>query len=367
MYCRKCGNQVNEGAKFCGACGTAIEVVNGNVQNTNTVNIEQPVNTVYPQQPVYNQPINQPQQTGANKAPLIVAIVIIVLFGIMFCFIMGIAIFGAIIGSDYDYHYEANTDMRKLVYNDIEFEYDNSIWSEESEDDWKFITKSTGKIGLSYETSDYFYSTSSLAKVMKEEIESDGGILIGNIEDITINGQVWSKIVCRYENTKYLFLLFANKYDTYIFSYMPRSEYVYDAEIKDIEKIYKTLKLDTTKQEQSEKIAKSKLIGEWDWGISGYFVIENNSIYLYKDSSKSMDNVFYGTYTASDKIPTYAAGYVEGMTLIMTVEKYNVDGIEQKIDGNSNQLEFAFSPNADGTYTIKNMNTYSSNTATKIK
>ena len=123
--------------------------------------------------------------------------------------------------------------------------------------------------------------------------------------------------------------------------------------------------MDNSEEIKGEEEAKKVLIGEWDWNTTGYFVFTKDKVYLYESSKKSMDNVYYGTYTADNKIATYASGYVDGIHIIMTAEKYYLDGKEQTIT--NNQLEFTFTKNSDGTYTVKNLTAGISGKATKIK
>ena len=39
MFCKNCGNEINEGIKFCPNCGNAIEAIK-NTANKNTVEIQ---------------------------------------------------------------------------------------------------------------------------------------------------------------------------------------------------------------------------------------------------------------------------------------------------------------------------------------
>lgn len=348
MYCKNCGNKLNEGSNFCGSCGTPVNNTNQSVTL---------VPNVAPSQPI-----------KSSKAPLIVAIIIFVIMIISFFVVFGIIIITTVLEEVDNYPLDnigEQITTKKLINNDVSLEY-SAEWIEfPDEDNIKIIQKATQTIKLGYSTSDYYYTTDKAAEEIKTELTEKGAIVLEDFQNTTINGLTWKKLVCELNNNKYLFLVYSNKYDIYVFSYQATNSESYSANIAEVEKIYKTLKLDTSKQKQAEKNAKAKLIGEWDWGISGYFVIENDKIYVYKDSSKSLDNVFYGTYTADDKIATYGTGYAEGMYVVMTVEKYYVDGKEITIK--NNKIDFAFSPNNDGTYTIKNMSTYNSNIATKVK
>ena len=147
---------------------------------------------------------------------------------------------------------------------------------------------------------------------------------------------------------------------------MTSSAVYYAAEIKDVSEVYNTLNIDNTEDILSEEEAKDKLIGEWDWGSQGYFVIDENMIYLYKDSSKDINNLIYGTYKADNKIMTYGAGYADGIYVLMTIKDFYIDG-ERLNDATGSQFEFAFIEGADGTYIIKNINTGASGIAEKIR
>ena len=87
---------------------------------------------------------------------------------------------------------------------------------------------------------------------------------------------------------------------------------------------------------------------------------------MYQDSTKDKNNVFFGTYVADNKLKTYAAGYVDGYEVIMTIEEFYQNG--EKLDTSSlSKFNYAFAPNADGTYTIKNLTNGLSGIAKKVK
>jgi len=123
------------------------------------------------------------------------------------------------------------------------------------------------------------------------------------------------------------------------------------------------------KQDDDEKevSAKEKLLGEWDWGRYGYFVFtEDNELYLYKDSSKSMDNVVVGTYTASNGIQTNAAGMKDGVTVIASYEEFYLDGVKQE-GMQSPKRQYAFELKSDGSYYVTDLYSYSGGSVIKIK
>lgn len=66
MICKNCGNELREGSRFCGKCGTAVSGQEGN----------QPQQPVY-QQPVYQQPMNrQPRNPNDGRGYSITALVL---------------------------------------------------------------------------------------------------------------------------------------------------------------------------------------------------------------------------------------------------------------------------------------------------
>jgi hypothetical protein len=138
-------------------------------------------------------------------------------------------------------------------------------------------------------------------------------------------------------------------------------------EKKDNKEDKKDNKVNEKEDEPKEVSAKDKLLGEWDWGKLGYFVFtEDNELYLYKDSSKSMDNVVVGTYTASNGIQTNAAGMKEGITIIASYEDFYLDGVKQD-SMKSPKRQYVFELKSDGSYYATDLATYSSGALKKIK
>lgn len=70
MYCKNCGKELQESVKFCAVCGTPVEV-------GNTAPANQPVS-----EPEQNVTIAVPRKSKSLKIALIIAIIVIVLFGI---------------------------------------------------------------------------------------------------------------------------------------------------------------------------------------------------------------------------------------------------------------------------------------------
>lgn len=158
---------------------------------------------------------------------------------------------------------------------------------------------------------------------------------------------------------------FIDDYNQYSISYVTYEE-EYLENLSEAKEIINTVQLDTTQKQLDEKAAKKELVGEWDCGKTGYVVFnEDNTYYFYKDSTKSMDNVIIGKYSATNKVKTYAAGYTNGIYILCDIEKGIMDG-KTYIKPN-NKIDYVFIPNEDGEYDCKNMVTYSTFKASKVK
>ncbi|MBS4913148.1 MAG: DUF805 domain-containing protein [Veillonella sp.] len=64
MFCKKCGEQLKEGAKFCAVCGTPVQQTNGAnfAQQNGSVNTGTPSQAAYAAQPAQQVTPNQPVQ-----------------------------------------------------------------------------------------------------------------------------------------------------------------------------------------------------------------------------------------------------------------------------------------------------------------
>lgn len=273
---------------------------------------------------------------------------------------------------DYDYDYSYFDEPEETL--NIEDLYLNyySDWSKDnlnSDENKKVLKKDDMTIEITYSTSNIYMTTEQFADSLIKAYKNHYTILSDKSE-VEINQNTWIKI--KYmeeflgEKTISSQLFLADDYNYYSFTFTAEEEDYYD-EIFRVKKIYNTLKLDNTKDELSSKDAKLKLVGEWDLGKKGYLVIEDkdNKFYLYKDSSKSMDNVYFGTYNCDNKIKTYAAGYADGLYLELTIDEVYMDG--KKTEAKNNRVDYAFTPSNNGTYQVKDMVTYDIFTAKKVK
>lgn len=272
---------------------------------------------------------------------------------------------------DDDYEYVTSNELSETIsVQDLYLNY-YSDWSKDnlnSDENVKVLKKDNMVIKVACSTTDVYMTTEEFADTLIEDYKNLYKII--DKSKVEINQNTWINVEYMEESlgkkilSSQLFL--ADDYNYYSFTFTAEEEDYYD-EIFRVKKIYNTLKLDNTKDELSSKDAKSKLVGEWDLGKKGYLVIEDkdNKFYLYKDSSKSMDNVYFGTYNCDNKIKTYAAGYADGLYLELTIDEVYMDG--KKTEAKNNRVDYAFTPSNNGTYQVKDMVTYDIFTAKKVK
>ena len=364
MFCRNCGSQIRDGVSFCTNCGMPLK--DGNNSNIQT-------NDVAPQ--ISNTGSNMVSVPVPKKsnAGLIVGIILGVLFLIGFIIIVayfGISFIKTLGGGGHNPPISPPvvSKLKTEKVKDVSIEYDSSIWNKntsKSDSESLFLEYDNYIVALRHSKSNTFMNTYSFANAMKDNFTSTGYTIEGYVTDKTVNGIVWKQLSFSKDNQKFTQLFYSTGYDLYSIAYSSYKDSFSLGESYFNDIVY-TLKYDNTALINGEKEAKKVLVGEWDWGISGYFVFDNSGkVYLYKDSSKSMSNVAYGTYTADNKIATYASGYADGIYVVMTVDAFIIDGEKQSLS--NNKIEYAFTKNNDGTYTIKNITTGSSNTAKKVK
>lgn len=252
---------------------------------------------------------------------------------------------------------------REVKVKDMIVKYDPDVWKEVSisstaddSGEIKAIEHKENKFRIVsvYSESNYYVTTANLAKSISDSLK-DAGI---TPKENTVGE--WAEIQYEGETGTVVQRFYADNYDTYSVTFM----YTNEADVNEAEKVFSNIKFDDTAKKQSEKIAKEKLIGEWEWKNNGYFVIDEEKLYYFMDSSKDMNNVRYGTYEATDKVATYGSGYINGMTVIVDYEKSVMDG---EVIGTSGKGEFVFIENADGSYSIQNMVTSGKGPITKVK
>ena len=208
------------------------------------------------------------------------------------------------------------------------------------------ISKGRTKIAVVYFELDRYYSSYNAVDELGKEIGKawDTFNKIGTIEEAKINGVSWYKIsfegIYEGDKGKGQLLAYSTGYEVYALSYVsPEKEYGLNLDVA--EEIINSLVIEV------DEAANIKA-GEWDGGNAGYYVFnEDNTLFIYEKSTKDKNNVFHATYTAKDKIATYSAGYVDGVTVVTTITKVIKNGKEE--DGSiGNQHEYAFQEKADG-------------------
>ncbi|MBQ4634237.1 MAG: zinc ribbon domain-containing protein [Bacilli bacterium] len=356
MFCKNCGSNINPGARFCTSCGTPTEnnsldhqqpVVN-NIES-DSLNYQQPVvNDIKSDSLNYQQSVTSYENKKSNNKTVFWIILVLV--------IAALSIFGLFKLSQSlisDMFSSGEIGLEELKLKDVSFTYDSSIWpykaSTTNNTSSVGVSKSNCLVGLMYSKNDYYITTEAFAKQHKDSYINQGYTIVEDLEKITINGNEWFKLVVNEPNSTALQLFFVKGYDAYSFTYKAVSS-DYHANLQHAQEVYNTLKYDNSSDLASQQNGKRQLIGEWDWDRSGYVVANSDQIYVYRDSSKDPQNVYYGTYVVYDRIMTYGEGYIEGLYLMINVERSIING---QVSDEKYQLEFALIPNNDGTYTLK--------------
>ena len=357
MHCRECGKEVNLNETYCSNCGQRVIALNEQNSENQVMN-------------------NASFKQKSNKKMIFIIIGIIVGFVVLLS-IIGLSIVVILsLNNEYKNPVEVidNNLTETLKLKDLTLKYDRS-WNEEynSGTDSKVIKRDKVILTLNYSKSDWYYTTTGFAEEMIKEYEDNENWNYNTVSlgKETINGKEWSKLefiaTVNGEKRKGLQYFFSTDYEYYSIIYMS-AESDYNSYINEVNKFIKTIEL-YTKPVNSQDV-KKKILGEWDCGTTGYLVInDDNTYYFYENSSQSMDNVIYGTYECSDGIPTYAAGYAEGILFIGNIKKATVDGEDKVLNTGDNKIQYGFSPNGtDGKYyNSKNINTGSTFTMRKIK
>jgi hypothetical protein len=159
--------------------------------------------------------------------------------------------------------------------------------------------------------------------------------------------------------SRQLLLIHNDGYDRYVISVTAIEASEYDRAWPYAREVLTALTFDDSKQKADEEAGMKLAIGEWDCGVQGYFVfMADGTMYFFMDSSKGMDNVIIGDYTADNKVPTNAAGYVEGLNITAKITYVCMGGVETELRGNETG-QYIFTPAAAGgnEYEFANMTT----------
>ncbi|SES70860.1 hypothetical protein [[Clostridium] polysaccharolyticum] len=228
--------------------------------------------------------------------------------------------------------------------------YYNSKWTydaEKSQDATLAFTRGNTIIGVtcSQETTyqipqDMMKRSLDAAKAQEKDIK-----IIKDMKEIKVNGDIWYE--CSYQTGSgddtqyYIQRTYGKNYYAYSISYMGVGD-DFEAFKSNALTILDSCILDVP-DNKGEQEAKKELIGELDAGSKGYLELrKDGTYYWYSDSSKSMDNVHYGTYACDNKIKAMnIAEGKNGYYLALFPSKYFVNGEES--DMAAYKIEFAFS------------------------
>ncbi len=351
MKCDKCGAPIGPGDLQCSYCKEKL--VNSTIVNNQSN--EQQVNE---QLKSTQTNTTQNKKTGSGFLVFIVIIIVIGLGGLLLYKAGALKAFFNDKGSgNNSNNEEKESSKNKATSKKLSLSYPKT-WKKESEGENGITLKkdNTIIIGGSFSVSVYFSSYAAMEEFANEFAKEWEVFTKLNKEEVEIKGITWHKLeysVTKDGSTKYGVLwIHSTGYEIYNISYAANKEEFYD-NLKSAEEIVATAVIAV--DEEANAKAKKKLIGEWDGGNSGYYVFnEDDTLLIYRESAKDKNNVFYATYVATDKIATYAAGYVEGVSVVTTITKVVIDGKEET-NSVGNNLEYAFQERDDGNLNATNI------------
>jgi flagellar basal body-associated protein FliL len=356
MYCSRCGTKNEAGQSFCTKCGN---------------NLNQ--NTPIQPQPVYQ----QPRKSGSGAAIVIICVILgILLLGILA--VVGFVFFIGSLVKEYEASYQ------DLSIGDLTLQYNSTLWTEKTLSNngsapnakGKALVHNEDKITIIYSPNDYI-TTIDLCDDTADEYSRTGLTVKSRNQNYSIDGKSWCGIEYKDNKNTTLQLFYSNGTDSYSFSFTsPNGDY--DTHEFYATEIYNSIKVkggstnnsnnnnnNNTIPEEKPRTSKTAIEGEWDWGVRGYLVVNGNNWYLYKDSSKSMRNVRYGTFTIKYGIPTNNGGTADGYYIYVKYTNTTMDGVSRP--DLVSDIDYAFVPGNDGTYYLMDLATRSEGYLTKIR
>ena len=214
MFCKKCGNQVEENAKFCTKCGNTMEGIN-----------QTPIQST---PPVVNTP---PKKSGGTGLIIGLIIAFVAVIGVV-ALIMGAAMF--IIPSLVYETEEKTTQIKEIkeikatMYaQDMSVKYDTSKWkimnvtsTAKTEGVTKGLSYGDYRIVLVYEKESEIFSTYSFKSGLLSQYKSAGYTITNSSDTYSINGKTWYSLTYIDREQKYLQLIYADGYNTYSITYL---------------------------------------------------------------------------------------------------------------------------------------------------
>ena len=210
MFCKKCGNGLDENAKFCPKCGN-------NIEGSESVPIQSAP-------PVVNTP---PKKSGSTGLIIGLIIAFVAVIGVV-ALIMGAAMF--IIPSVMTKTEEKTIQIKEIkatMYaKDMSVKYDTSKWkimnvnsTAKTEGVTKGLSYGDYRIVLAYEKESKSYSTYSFKTALYNQFRSEGYTITNSTDTYSINGKTWYSLTYIDREQKMLQILYANGYDTYSITY----------------------------------------------------------------------------------------------------------------------------------------------------
>lgn len=237
---------------------------------------------------------------------------------------------------------EAGLGDLKLNYNN-KWTYDK----EKSQDASLAFTRGNALIGVTCSEEDSYQCPEDMVQTSKNMLSStDGYKLLKDMKSLQVNGEKWCQITYETgtgdEKQINIQRCYGKNYYAYTITYSALKSN-FEQYKSNALAIMDSCKMDVPSNKTGERAAKKELVGEFDAGSDGGYLVLNNdgTYYWYMDSSKSMDNVHYGTYGCDNQIKSMNVTTGHGYYLCLFPEKFFADGKET--DMGTYKIQFAIS------------------------
>ncbi len=327
MKCKKCGKEFHNEEKYCSNCGTSI----------------------------LGDAVNNSQSKSNNYLIIVIVVLLFVVFTLF-------------VGNNTKRKIEEKRHTGNVVLKDMVFNYDNTLWVEDvdSYNAKNIILKhNDSKIQFTY-YQDIDGNIESYIDSLIEAHQNNNYTILSSPNKSVINNLEWRIVKYQNGNQICLELLYGYDFDIYVLTYMANNS-VYDSEVEMFKEIYNTLRYNIPDRFQTEIAAQNEVIGEWDLGNMGYYVITPKLFYYFKDRNKNLSDVQSGTYIAKK---TRCRGVENGYPTDEYVDCVRLDvkfsiGTYKVRSSSINNFEFI--PTKNGNYYISAFNGPSSGEAVKVK
>lgn len=179
---------------------------------------------------------------------------------------------------------------------------------------------------------------------------------------VEVNGTNWYEYGYSYKDGDTTYKNYQRYYGKYYnaasISYISTEE-KFETGYENALEMMSNIKVTDVTNDVNEAKAQKFLVGEWDLGINGYLVINNDATYnWYKDSSKDKNNMHYGTFGCDVENEKISLKEGDGIYLVLFPEGLIIDGVEEENTGYKSDYIISFDNNGSDAYQMVNMSTY---------